>query len=185
MKSRQLDLIGIIGHTMQRFKPSDYELFTAACRLLAELSTDGTIHFPFAQAQSAIARLRDKAMECMVLCYCSSLVEEGTLYRQQTDRQTLSSSAARTKWQTLRWLKLHNRPFGHWTFCPMQVRILDRILTVSAYNVSLMKSLGLKYILQEIECNPSTTQIGTKLIIPRRLKQIKWNEVSISAPAED
>lgn len=41
--ARQYSVIPTIGNTMQRFKASDYELFTATCRLNKALSDDGKL----------------------------------------------------------------------------------------------------------------------------------------------
>ena len=48
---------------------------------------------------------------------------------------------------------------------------------LAEYNVVLMKLACLKFILQEIVINPNTKEAGTKLIVPRRLKLIKWDQV--------
>ena len=48
-----------------------------------------------------------------------------------------------------------------------------------------MKLASLKFILQEIIINPNTKEVGTKLIVPRRLKLIKWDEVKRFADDEE
>lgn len=41
-----------------------------------------------------------------------------------------------------------------------------------------MKLQSLKFILQEIMINPETKEVGTKLIVPRRLKLVKWDQIA-------
>jgi hypothetical protein len=53
---------------------------------------------------------------------------------------------------------------------------LDLLATME-YNVSLMKRSGLKYLLEEIRLDPEARELGEMLIVTRKLRMIRWDEV--------
>lgn len=47
------------------------------------------------------------------------------------------------------------------------------------FNVSMMKLHKLKYLLEEIRLDPDAKDIGDALIVTRRLRLIRWDDVSM------
>ncbi|GLE00763.1 hypothetical protein PINS_up009551 [Pythium insidiosum] len=55
---------------------------------------------------------------------------------------------------------------------------LDLLATLD-FNISMMKLHKLKYLLEEIRLDPDGKELGSALIITRRLRLIRWDEVGL------
>ncbi|GMF45211.1 unnamed protein product [Phytophthora fragariaefolia] len=58
---------------------------------------------------------------------------------------------------------------------------LDLLATL-AFNVSMMKLHRLKYLLEEIRLDPDGKELGAVLILTRRLRLIRWDQVGAPSP---
>lgn len=54
---------------------------------------------------------------------------------------------------------------------------LDLLATLD-FNVSMMKLHRLKYLLEEIRLDPEGKELGAALIVTRRLRLIRWDQIS-------
>jgi len=58
---------------------------------------------------------------------------------------------------------------------------LDLLATLD-FNVSMMKLHRLKYLLEEIRLDPDGKELGAVLILTRRLRLIRWDQVGAPSP---
>uniref|UniRef100_K3XAZ3 Uncharacterized protein n=1 Tax=Globisporangium ultimum (strain ATCC 200006 / CBS 805.95 / DAOM BR144) TaxID=431595 RepID=K3XAZ3_GLOUD len=64
----------------------------------------------------------------------------------------------------------------------MAMWALDLLATLD-FNVSLMKLHKLKYLLEEIRLDPDGKELGDALIVTRRLRLIRWDQVGLPPPS--
>ncbi|KAJ0408150.1 hypothetical protein P43SY_002120 [Pythium insidiosum] len=60
---------------------------------------------------------------------------------------------------------------------------LDLLATLD-FNVSMMKLHKLKFLLEEIRLDPDSKELGSALIITRRLRLIRWDEIGLPPPSK-
>lgn len=153
---RKYDVIATLGKVLQSFPPSEYELYTAICRFFSFISED---------EKNCKIIGQNYGIEGSV-----NLLKYGRgIYSNNNDAQFHSDFEEQRKINPLSNLtKSEVAQQALWT--------LDK-LSDNQSNLRVMKKVKLKFILKEIQLNRETEKVGTKLIVPRKLLRINWNDI--------
>lgn len=156
---RQYDVLPTLGNVLRAFPPSEYELFTAVCRLFSHLA-------------------QQDEKNCKIIG--QSFGVEGSILLLKYGRGIVVSASEKnpprvSEFEDRRKINVLSN-LSRSEMAQQALWTLDILSTIET-NVPRMKREKLKFILKEIELNHETKEVGTKLIIPRRLRCIQWDQV--------